>query len=487
MKRCLFVFIFFACLTVFGQNEDKVWYFGPLGAGLDFRDCVPVVKTNGNNSTNSFEGAASICDATTGRLLFYASGAKIIDSTFNVMPNGINVGNGTSGTQSIILKRPGSNSIFYYFVTDIQGGVVPSYTPTAKGISYSIIDMTLNGGLGAVVSSHNPVKDTSNCEKLTAVKHTNGNDIWLIAHEYRTNNFLVYSITNSGINLTPSVYSVGPVITATQSTTYATSRIDAIGELKASPNGNRLAFTTSYNGITCLLDFNKSTGLISNPIQLSLNGFGGYGVSFSPDNQKLYISCLDTTNISQSVNGQIVQFDLTSGVPATIQSSKQIINSCANCSYRSIKLAPNGKIYCTKLPTFSESYTLAVINSPNNSGPACNYVHNGLYLNGLFSTWGLNNIMESNNYCSGLTGIDNESYFSNLTMNYNNSEQSINVANASGKVTLKLFDIMGKMVKQNSFDVGTFKVDIGDLDIGVYVVSIFTEGDLTRKLKIFKN
>ena len=34
--------------------------------------------------------------------------------------------------------------------------------------------MSLNGGLGSVTSKFNSLKDTSNCEKLTAVYHTNG-------------------------------------------------------------------------------------------------------------------------------------------------------------------------------------------------------------------------------------------------------------------------------------------------------------------------
>ena len=487
MKNFFFSVLFLYCLNSFGQNEDKVWYFGASGAGIDFRDCSPIVKTNGNNASSALEGAVSICDASTGRLLFYSSEAKIIDSTFNVMPSGLNVGNGTSGTQSTIVRKPGSSTIFYYIVTDIQGGTIPSFSTSAKGLSYAIIDMSLNGGLGDVVSSHNPIKDTSNCEKLTTIKHANGTDVWLIAHEYNNNKFLVYLIDNTGINLTPAIYNVGPSITALQSTTYASSRFDAIGELKASPDGNKIAFTTLYNGITCLFDFDKSTGIISNPLSLNLNGFGGYGVSFSSDNQKLYISCVDTTDFNSPVNSEIVQFDLSSSIPAIIQGSKVVINFCSTCSYRSLKLAPNGKIYCAKIPTIPESEYLAVINNPNNSGISCNYVHNGIYLNGKYGSWGLNNIMESNNYCLETQGIQDQALFSLVELSFDNLTSSLNFNCKIKNAELRLFDLGGKIIKQTNLDLGVSKLDIKAIQNGIYIATIFIDNAPTTNLKFLKN
>ncbi len=487
MKNYILLISILFSVSLFSQNEDRVWYFGANGVGIDFRDCRPEVITNSESGT--FEGSVSICDATTGDLLFYSTGTKIVDSTFNTMPNGLNIGNGNSGTQNTIVRKPGSNTVFYYFTTDIQGGNIVGPDPAANGLSYAIIDMTLNGGLGDVVSHHNPIKDISNCEKLTAIRHANGIDVWLIAHEFNNNHFFVYLIDESGVNLTPSVYSVGPDIIAYQSTVYADSNFDAIGELKASPDGSKIAFTTLYNGITSLFDFDNLTGAITNAVELDLEGFGGYGMSFSPDNQKLYIGCVDTTDFSESINSQLVQFDLSSGIPEVIQDSKEIINSCLTCSYRSLKLAPNGKIYCAKSPTLIESESLAVINEPNNLGALCEYEHEGLYLEGRYGSWGLNNIMETNNFCTENEnqGFNEEFQKTLVELSYDNYTSSLFFDCSVQHAEVKLFDINGRVVKQMNLDEGSSSLKLESLQNGVYIAFVFIEGQPTlSKLKFAK-
>ena len=482
---------FFVLTNTYGQTKQNyVWKFGNTGAGLDFTNCTPTVLTNGINNLMPFEGQSAISDRTTGRLLFYTDGYDIYDSTNNIMQNGTGAGLFNSFTQTIIIRKPGSDSIFYMFTPDLQGGL--SYNinyPNAFGINWAEVDMSLNGGLGAVTSIFNSLKDTSNCEKLTGVYHSNGQDVWLIGHEYRNNNFFAFLITSSGINPIPVMSSVGPIIYTWQGGIPGNSNFDAIGELKASPNGNKLAFTTYYSGTSCIVDFNKSTGIISNPIPLIIEA-GGYGVSFSPDNSKLYIAGVDTSTgmPDYPTNGKIYQFDISSNNQITIQNSRTTIITDPNGMFRSLKLGPDGKIYIAR---GNNTYYLSIINDPNNNGMACNYVNNGVYLNGLTGRWGLNNAIEDSVFClieniSDMTNKNTISIYPNPFSEQTTLQSDKNLKNA----TLIIYNSYGQKLKQiNNISDQTYILHRDNLARGLYYIRLTQDNNIlmTDKLVIIDN
>ncbi|MBL0074056.1 MAG: hypothetical protein IPP34_20565 [Bacteroidetes bacterium] len=52
----------------------------------------------------------------------------------------------------------------------------------------SIVDLDLNGGLGSVILKNYPIiSDTLNCGKITATRHANGRDWWVVCHRVNTN------------------------------------------------------------------------------------------------------------------------------------------------------------------------------------------------------------------------------------------------------------------------------------------------------------
>ncbi len=392
------------CQFPFGQTKQNFnWQFAATGAALNFDNCTTTVL---NNSIGSgFEGQSSISDSTTGALLFYTDGFDIHNATSGFIQNGNATGLGTTMPQTTIVKRPVSDTLFYLFTPDVQAGLaINTNYPDAYGVNFAVVDMSLDGGLGAVTSKFNALKAPGNCEMLTAVCHSNREDVWLIGHEYGNNNFFAFLITSSGINTTPIITPAGPTVFTFQDGVYADSNYDAIGELKASPNGSKLAFTTFYNGFTCLVDFDNSTGIISNPLTLALEG-GGYGASFSPDNSKLYTAGVDTsvTSVSFVTNGSIYQFNISSNNQATIQDSRATIYSDTG-GFRSLKLGPDGKIYVARTTTnanlsgLGASY-LGLINEPNNIEFSCNYVHDGVF-RGPQGRWGLNNAIENAFNCN---------------------------------------------------------------------------------------
>ena len=100
------------------------------------------------------------------------------------MPNGTGLMGNSSSTQSaIIVPNPGNSNQFYIFT-------VPSVGGQANGLRFSIVDMSLNGGLGDVIAaSKNTLVVTNVSERVTAVKQANGNSYWIVTKLFNSLNF----------------------------------------------------------------------------------------------------------------------------------------------------------------------------------------------------------------------------------------------------------------------------------------------------------
>ncbi|MBC7411661.1 MAG: hypothetical protein H7331_04320, partial [Bacteroidia bacterium] len=182
-------FFMFITLHCFAQKQNNIWCFGD-NAGLNFNTTTPTVLTGSQMSTN--EGCASTSDSL-GNLLFYTDGISVWNKTHAVMPNGTGLLGSASTTQSaLIVPQPGSTTLYYIFTIGELGG----------SMNYTMVDMTLAGGNGGVVaSSKNTVLHPLVAEKQCAFMRCDGS-IWLISHEWNTNNFFADLITPTGINST---------------------------------------------------------------------------------------------------------------------------------------------------------------------------------------------------------------------------------------------------------------------------------------------
>ncbi|EAY28995.1 hypothetical protein [Microscilla marina] len=174
------IFIFAFILPVFSlqaQKQGNIWYFG-FGAGLDFNNTPPTALTDGKLITD--EGCATICD-NDGKLLFYTDGIKVWNRFHQEMPNGTGLFGDPSATQSgVIVPYPGNSDLYYIFTVDNNLG--------QYGFAYSMVDMTKETGKGDVVVKNIPMF-TPSTEKITAVQHANGTDVWVIAKPWETTNF----------------------------------------------------------------------------------------------------------------------------------------------------------------------------------------------------------------------------------------------------------------------------------------------------------
>jgi len=367
-----FIFLIFILHIpiVFGQLQNNNWVFG-FGARVNFSGPIPVGSSNA--AINSNESTASVSDPSTGQLLFYTDGLKVWDANNDVMPNGSNLLGGfyNSCTQgALIVPFPEDNQRYYLFTLEELEAL--SLVPVIdNGLRYSVVDMTLNGGLGDVqVATLNTPLATDLTEKLIVIRSAEIQGFWVIAHKKNANEFLAWKIDACGVTAQPVVSAVG--------SNFASAPFGAneawSGAMDASPDGNRIGMPVDWSDRIEFFDFNKTTGVVSNPITVNVTDdstppfLRKYGACFSPDGSKFYY-----TNMNS-----VYQLDLSTYTSAAIASSITLIYSPLlepNNNYCfQIEEAPNNRLYVA----IGNTARLDEISNPNSLGLACGYVSNAV-------------------------------------------------------------------------------------------------------------
>ena len=353
MKKILIYFLLVFCTLSYLQSyaqgkEAYVWYFGHF-VGVDFKTgSPPEVATSAMEAHAVFP--SSIAD-TNGDLLFYSNGRHIWNNNHTYMQNGESIG-GSGDKSSLIIPKPGSDYLYYFFSYQTQG-----YTQQSDFV-YSLIDMNLDNGLGGVVVGHKNIYLFSEANRgcLTAVQHANDNDVWVVAHDWlsthTSNNYYAFLVTSDSVNRTPiGSYTEMPI-----------SGLSAF--IKISPDGKKIVgISPDDDAYFDLLDFDDETGIVSDSNHLLHYMSQAHKAEFSPNNSKLYI-CGDN----------LFQYDLNAGTHEDIINSETLIYEGGGA----IQIAPDAKIYQIKNGDF-----LNVINSPNEQGTACEYEEEVVSFEGL--------------------------------------------------------------------------------------------------------
>ena len=359
-------------VTYTGETYERInynWLFGDY-AGIRFNPIqsggTPVVISG---SMTSQEGVSSISDSE-GNLLFYTNGVIVYNYDGTVMTNGTNLSSSGTSTQScIIVPKPNSNK-YYIFTTN--------YVGSTNGFKYSIVDYDFNNSSGVVEAKNITLINTPLTEKVTACKHNNGEDYWVITHTSGDSTFHSFRVTPLGIN-PPISFSIGSV--------HNTLR----GYMKTSPNGKKLISLLYDEDIIDIFDFDDSTGVISNPISISGMSFdiGPYGLEFSSDSTKFYVT--------EGAGEKVYQFDLKYSTDTDIMENVIVVGEIGGASLGALQMAPDERIYVADYGNDN----LHVIHDPNGLGVQCNFETNGFSLNneiitGNTSFWGLPNIVTNN-------------------------------------------------------------------------------------------
>ncbi|MCC6413749.1 MAG: hypothetical protein IT270_19025, partial [Saprospiraceae bacterium] len=344
-------------------KEGNIWYFGD-SLGLDFNTLPPQLVTDGKMYT--YEASATVSDGN-GDLLFYFNGEYVWNRNHQIMP-GVNPATGAvklsgseSATQVLALQHPGLPELYYLFYMNTFDQAVNTQQDTTRRMFYAIVDITADGGLGDVVSKNN-LLFSKTTEKVISARHCNGIDWWIVTLESGSNRFLVWSLDQLGLNLTPKIYSSGKI----------SPPFDAYkaGNIKISNNANfllkcsyplRVFNGPTWDGYAELFRFDNATGTISAPILVIDSVRSIYSAEFSPDNNKLYFNLWTPSD-------SLYQFDLCVWDSTTIRNSKVNLGKAADNTGQ-LQLGPDGKIYITS--TY-RNY-LSVIHKPNLAGAACQY------------------------------------------------------------------------------------------------------------------
>jgi len=376
-RLCIYIALSFILGAAFAQKHDYVWYMGydledspdtnEFGTTrLDFSTIDAPMASYVPYSILDFNDTnAGICD-NQGNLLFYFNGQDIEDVSFAEMLNGSNINDAPAHIGydlpqgAIILPWPGHPDHYVLFHKTLG---TSWFGWGAYELRYSVIDMNGNNELGEVVQRRRfLLYEPLAFGQLTATKHANGRDWWLLENPRNSNLYYRYLIDSYGVQRMEDQVIGEPVNTG-------------LGQAVFSPDGRfYVRFNTISATLGCYLniyEFDRCTGLLSNPLSqhLDIPAFAG-GVAISPNSQYLYIT----------TTPQIDQYDLQS---PDILASRQTVaeydgfGDPFSTTFYQIQLAPDGKMYAC---VAGGSKYLHIIHQPDLPGLACQVEQHGYQL-----------------------------------------------------------------------------------------------------------
>ena len=440
------VFIMLCWLQSSGQHLSDVWELGgQLSANkpaATFINGDPEVYVEQRKMV-MFITNGSICD-TTGNLLFYTNGQYIANKNHDTLKNSqdFNPGYATDVyyfaglgiTEGIVIIPKPEHSAFFslFYVTFDQIEVNSIFITQPLHLSYSEIDISKDNGLGEMTLKNLfLIEDTLTQGLLTASKHANGRDWWIISHEYSTNRFYSWLLAPDTIK-GPFSQWIGIDID-----------YDAISQANFSPDGSKYSMVNHIQNTVSILDFDRCTGQFSNALVDS--GFAMSvldGCAFSPNSRFLYVS--DPLALWQydmyatNVVGSRIQIADWDGSEDPLETW-----------FFYMQIAPDNKIY---MSTKNGCESMHVINEPDSLGLACNFVQMGLELPKVNAS-----IPYFPNYDLGpLPGSSCDTLYTNLDSHTTNHEFRIypNPANSWLNIVytqqidavFELFDLYGRRV-----------------------------------------
>lgn len=406
-------FIIFSSIS-YAQNQFSKWIFGNQ-VGLDFSNgSVQVVDIGQQLSTS--EGCAMVSD-NNGNLLFYTDGKKVWAKDHTLMPNANNTSwdkslpGDASSTQSVIIT-PAIGNPNKYYIFSLDGTTADSLTgPKGKwdGLYYTVVDIKLNNGRGDIDTSYIhslgyvgnkiPLIDSTG-EKLTAIKHANNKDYWIIARKHFQDSIYAFLVTCNGVDSVPKI---SPTIHSWKKTTSSPWG-HGPGYSRATHDGKAL-LEADYAGIV-IYGFDNSLGkIISEDTvmwglqkDMVINSMTGdtsflvkdwfYGVEISPNDSFIYTQ--HAIFNSPLANDDTINILVFKRFAPDIYATKRVISampgSSAGTKLAALQAAPDGRIY----KTMHDESRLSYIENPNSYSGSV-YIHRAINLNSKICKFGLPN------------------------------------------------------------------------------------------------
>ena len=500
------------------QFTDRYWAFGD-SAAINFSYLNnPTYDTSIIRSRGS---CASICDSL-GKLLIYSASPNynliqipgmyshgyVLNKANLIISNGDSLRSSGWYQEMTILPDPSNGQRFYVFTMGVTSTAIP-------GFYYSVVDLSMNNGLGYVVQKNIRLENFPVCDGMASVKHGNGRDWWVVIKNWDStialDEFYVYLVSPIGVIKMP-IQHIG--------SSYSSG---GFSKFKFNIDGTKL-YATQLASLVEQYDFDRCTGLLSNTLTINPRDTNNnlpnrlyWSHAVSPDESKLYVTSIyNGTNLDTSY---LVQYDLTA---ANFLASADTLYTFNRNSANGggpvaglLQLGPDGKIYlstfydiqdcgfqwlyCDTSSFFTENMNLSVINHPDSLGAACDFQPYSFYLGGHRSYVGLPNnpnyelgkLVGSPCDTLGTVGINEVlGGKQNLFVYYDTDWQKafINAKGLTGKnYNLMVYDITGKAILTLSGSLTsefyTYSMPMESFASGLYVISLVTEREkLTSKI-----
>jgi len=462
MKRILILFLLTTTLAR-GQGYNHQWLLGN-NPFVGFPNGRAYFDLNSSSFVSefrkmSFKGTeANIGDAS-GNLLISSNGVWIANANGDTMVNGnglnpslytTNWPNGMPvGHINMLLPLPEDSLKYVLFHKTLWA----SFAPALSGFYKTMIDLSLDNGLGAVVTKNDTLLSDSLSWGIGACKHANGQDWWVVV--MKDNNPLLYTFL-----LTPT----GIDTMFIQPTGFFANRWGNVSSLVFTPEGHKLIYCTSIdqgpggsapNGTVLLFDFDRCSGIISNMISTEVSQSNYlWGLAFSASGKYAY-ACSSTN---------IFQIDIDNLNVDTVATYDGFISpvgfTCCATTFFNMYLAANGKIYVT---SGSSVQHIHEINYPDSAGLACDVQQHAI---DLVDYLHLRAVPNHPNYylgcdttsgcpclTTGLGEINNHDFKFSVAPNPNDGNFNIiyllphpSAGSETGKGKLEIYDVNGRRV-----------------------------------------
>lgn len=480
--------------NVYSQNRGNVWmigndYYEFHNGGEDFNsgmlDTFSLFR-----HMSMFTTHGMICD-TNGNLLMYTNGQWIANGTHDTIKNSEHFNPGYitdtfycapicygSGINQGALILPHPGSLVLYDIFHLSGDFINNFKAQSFHLGHSVVDMSLNNGEGEMIlKDDHLIDDTLTFGRLTACKHANGRDWWLIHHQFNTDRYYKFLITPDSI--------FGPFSQDIGQSIYS----DNSGLACFSPDGNYYAMISPVDNHNLdILKFDRCSGeftdVIVSEVLPSFPTYWWLSVAFSPSSRFLYASSLD----------EIWQYDLQA---VDVLGSKKLVATwdtlyaIFTTQFFLSQLAPDSKIYFSTAGSDSLQH---VINQPDEEGIACEVLQN---FNGIKLPTDNVSLPNLPNYdlgalpgspCDTLTGIADLGFsIADLRVQPNPASDWLNIVYRTNEdAVFELFDLYGHPMAEVQL-YRYFKnrlLRVSALPAGVYAYQIKVSGEKVKEGKV---
>ncbi|MBS1611256.1 MAG: T9SS type A sorting domain-containing protein [Bacteroidetes bacterium] len=509
MKMIAAVLLCVCSLMGLAQKNDYIWY-GGYGSDmvidsvqfgyrfgqskLDFRSGPMQVSYDSLGMNFTFTSVTYSDNE--GNLLFYTNGISVRNGLDHKVLNGdsMHLGwltlnwdllanlYGQNVQQGIIvlpsITNPDQYFLVYGFIDSFPGTGGDQYIPSIK---MSILDMAANMGMGELIVKDSIIAQGTFGNEVTAVRHGNGQDWWLMFQNRTTSCFTPVLYNTSGFNVMP--------ITGCNISSIPRNEMSAAC---FSPIGDKYANFHFNTGIR-LLDFDRCRGILYNWLYIP-SSFGTdsawytSSLAFSPNGRFLYMTSAKV----------LIQYDTWA---IDVISSADTIAwydgyRAPNGAYlNAMQLGPDGKIY---IACGNAEYVYHVINSPDEKGANCDFVQHGIRLPSL-----VNGVPNYPNYrlgalpgsaCDTLTSIKDIAEKEKILKVFPNPANDVAAIDygytdwSKGEVVMEIANSLGQTVHSQSLPMysGFQKLQVGNYPSGSYTVYIKRKGVVVATGRLVK-